>query len=170
MKGRTEIKKILKIHPVVGCTAAHPVFKFYQGGDIIESSQLPFFEGTKWAKKDYPRCRYIKCPNNGNIVYGFCHMCGYTCGYHTVVLTGYDTRVPGQHHWIFRNASGKTWGQKGYGKLKMTESEEDITEDEVDEAVKKNLPLGVLNVEHFAVYPIPHHTWKKREGLEWNHY
>lgn len=71
MKGRTEIKKILKIHPVVGCTAAHPVFKFYQGGDIIESSQLPFFEGTKWAKKDYPRCRYIKCPNNGNIVYGF---------------------------------------------------------------------------------------------------
>lgn len=61
-------------------------------------------------------------------------------------------------------------GGKGYGFLKMTESENDITEDEIDEAVKQSLPLGVLNVEHFAVYPLPHYSWKKKDGLEWNNY
>lgn len=112
VKGRTAMKRKLKCHALLGCTAFHPVLQFYRGGDIIESSQLSFFKGTKWFNNNLPICKDDECPNFGNTVNEYCHICGYSAGYHTVVITGYDTRVAGQHHWIIRNTIGKEWGER----------------------------------------------------------
>ena len=110
-----------------------PDFKFLGYKFVLSQSK----RALQLALKDNPVCIALAGDPMKFLFYGDgvfdCEECS-KVNNHAVLLVGYDTTGP-IPYWIIKNSWGKSWGEEGYVRIKMTDGD------------------GILGMNQYGVYP-----------------